>query len=37
MRVGDLVTHRFRPEDAAAAYELLTRDRASAMGVVFEW
>jgi threonine dehydrogenase-like Zn-dependent dehydrogenase len=37
MRVGDLVTHRFRPEDAAAAYDLLTRDRASAMGVVFEW
>jgi threonine dehydrogenase-like Zn-dependent dehydrogenase len=37
MRVSDLVTHRFRPEDAPAAYDLLTRDRASAMGVVFEW
>jgi 2-desacetyl-2-hydroxyethyl bacteriochlorophyllide A dehydrogenase len=37
MRVSDMVTHRFRPEDAASAYELLTHDRASAMGVVFEW
>jgi threonine dehydrogenase-like Zn-dependent dehydrogenase len=37
MRVGDLITHRFRPEDAAAAYDLLTRDRSTAMGVVFEW
>src|SRR5438034_3918250 len=37
MRVADLITHRFRPEDAAAAYDLLTRDRSTAMGVVFEW
>jgi threonine dehydrogenase-like Zn-dependent dehydrogenase len=37
MRVADMVTHRFRPEQAAAAYDLLTHDRASAMGVVFEW
>jgi threonine dehydrogenase-like Zn-dependent dehydrogenase len=37
MQVADLVTHRFRPEDAAAAYDFLTRDRAAAMGVVFEW
>ena len=32
-----LITHRFHPEDAAAAYDLLTRDRSTAMGVVFEW
>jgi 2-desacetyl-2-hydroxyethyl bacteriochlorophyllide A dehydrogenase len=37
MRVADLITHRFRPEDAASAYDFLTRDRAAAMGVVFEW
>jgi threonine dehydrogenase-like Zn-dependent dehydrogenase len=37
MQVADLVTHRFQPEDAASAYDFLTRDRAAAMGVVFEW
>ncbi len=37
MRVCDLVTHRFPAHEAAAAYELLSRDRASAMGVVLEW
>ncbi len=37
MRVADLVTHRFRPDEAPSAYDFLTHDRASAMGVVFEW
>jgi 2-desacetyl-2-hydroxyethyl bacteriochlorophyllide A dehydrogenase len=37
MRVSDLVTHRFAPQDAPDAYKLLTTDRASAMGVLFDW
>jgi 2-desacetyl-2-hydroxyethyl bacteriochlorophyllide A dehydrogenase len=37
MRASDLITHRFPAEDAAGAYDLLMRDRARAMGVVFEW
>jgi 2-desacetyl-2-hydroxyethyl bacteriochlorophyllide A dehydrogenase len=37
MRVADLVTHRYSPQDAADAYEMLRTDRASAMGVVFDW
>lgn len=37
MRVRDLVTHRFRPEDAAKAYEALRENRETAMGVVFDW
>jgi 2-desacetyl-2-hydroxyethyl bacteriochlorophyllide A dehydrogenase len=37
LRVADLVTHRFTPADAATAYARLSQDRATAMGVVFEW
>lgn len=37
MSVADMITHRFKPADASAAYARLTEDRATAMGVVFEW
>ena len=37
MRVSDLVTHRFSPLDAPQAYRTLETDRASIMGVVFDW
>lgn len=37
MRVHDLITHRFRPEQAAQAYAALRESRESAMGVLFEW
>lgn len=37
MQVDDLVTHRFKPTEAAAAYARLVEDRATAMAVVFEW
>ncbi|MCC7409759.1 MAG: zinc-binding alcohol dehydrogenase [Phycisphaeraceae bacterium] len=37
MRVGDLITHTYRPTQAAEAYGLLTQRRAEAMGVIFDW
>jgi len=37
MRVSDLVTHRFAPTDAAAAYALLQENRGDTLGVVFRW
>ncbi len=37
MRVSDLITHRYAPQDAPQAYEMLTTDRSAAMGVVFDW
>jgi 2-desacetyl-2-hydroxyethyl bacteriochlorophyllide A dehydrogenase len=37
MRVSDLVTHRFKPHQAAEAYAVLERQREKAMGVIFEW
>ena len=37
MRVSDLITHRFTPDQAADAYALLEERRGSTMGVVFEW
>jgi 2-desacetyl-2-hydroxyethyl bacteriochlorophyllide A dehydrogenase len=37
MRVDDLVTHRYAPQDAPQAYHMLQTDRSGAMGVVFEW
>ncbi|MCC7205331.1 MAG: zinc-binding alcohol dehydrogenase [Phycisphaeraceae bacterium] len=37
MRVVDLVTHRFDPQDAAGAFELLMQRRSEAMGVAFSW
>ena len=37
MQVNDLITHRYSPEDAPAAYHMLQTDRSGAMGVVFDW
>ena len=35
--VSGLVTHAFAGEDAAAAYEMLMKDRTQAMGVILKW
>jgi threonine dehydrogenase-like Zn-dependent dehydrogenase len=37
MRVSDLITHRYIPQDAPEAYRMLREERASAMGVIFDW
>ena len=37
MRVTDLITHRYSPADAPEAYRMLREERASAMGVLFDW
>ena len=37
LRVSDLVTHRYKPSQAAEAYSMLQKERDRAMGVVFEW
>jgi hypothetical protein len=37
MRVNDLITRRCSPRDAATVYDQLVRDRASLMGMVFDW
>jgi 2-desacetyl-2-hydroxyethyl bacteriochlorophyllide A dehydrogenase len=37
MRVAPLLTHRFAPTDAPAAYRLLAERPAEAMGVLFDW
>lgn len=37
IRVRDLVTHRFRPEQAEEAYSTLSRSDAGAIGAIFEW
>ncbi|HEX4203315.1 MAG TPA: zinc-binding dehydrogenase [Ktedonobacteraceae bacterium] len=37
MRVSDLVTHRYAPLEAEQAYTTLLENRASAMGVIFDW
>lgn len=37
MRVSDLVTHRFAPQEAAEVYALLARDRSGVMGVTFDF
>lgn len=37
MRVADLISHRFTPAQAPQAYALLQENRASTMGVVFQW
>ncbi|GCE08591.1 zinc-dependent alcohol dehydrogenase [Dictyobacter aurantiacus] len=37
MRVNDLVTHRYAPTDAVEAYRMLREERATAMGVIFDW
>ncbi|MCE5238173.1 zinc-binding dehydrogenase [bacterium] len=37
MRVSDLITHRFRPQEAAEVYKMLLHDRGATVGVVFDW
>ncbi|HYG75716.1 MAG TPA: zinc-binding alcohol dehydrogenase [Planctomycetota bacterium] len=37
MNIGALVSHRYSPQDAPKAYEMLLKDRATAMGVIFDW
>lgn len=37
MRVGDLITHRYAPTDAPRAYALLREQRATTLGVLFDW
>ena len=37
MRVSDMVTHRYAPEDAPEAFRMLRDERPSAMGVLFDW
>lgn len=37
MKVRDLITHRYLPQDAPEAYRMLQTDRSSAMGVLFDW
>jgi len=37
MRLHDLITHRFAPEDAADVYPMLMRERGGTIGVVFDW
>src|SRR5260370_20862787 len=37
MRVTDLITHRYSPADAPEAYRMLREQRATAMGVLFDW
>ncbi len=37
MKVSDLITNRFKPEDCKKAYTYLQTDRENAMGVIFDW
>jgi 2-desacetyl-2-hydroxyethyl bacteriochlorophyllide A dehydrogenase len=37
IRTADLITHRFKPDDAPAAYRMLKTEREAAMGVMFDW
>lgn len=37
MDIGPLIAHRYSPLDAPEAYGLLTNNRSSAMGVLFDW
>jgi threonine dehydrogenase-like Zn-dependent dehydrogenase len=37
MRVADLITHRYSPAEAQEAYRVLREERATAMGVLFDW
>lgn len=37
MTVGDLITHRFDPREAPAAYRALAEKREETLGVVFDW
>jgi threonine dehydrogenase-like Zn-dependent dehydrogenase len=37
MRVEDLITHRYSPDQAPEAYRMLTTNRAEAMGVLLDF
>jgi threonine dehydrogenase-like Zn-dependent dehydrogenase len=37
INVSSLITHTFAPDDAPKAYDLLERERATAMGVIYLW
>ncbi len=37
MRVADMITHRYAPQEAAEAYRMLREERPSALGVLFDW
>ena len=37
MKLSSLVSHRYNPNDANKAYDMLQTDRMSAMGVIFDW
>lgn len=37
MKVSDLDTHRYTPQNAPDAYQMLMTDRAAAMGVLINW
>lgn len=37
MQVSPLITHRYSPLEAPQVYDWLTRDRAAALGVLFDW
>lgn len=37
MRLADLISHRFTPDRAPEAYDLLFRNREETLGVVFDW
>ena len=37
MRMRDLITHRFAPEEAHSAYSGLAESRGSSIGALFEW
>ncbi len=37
MRVADLITHRYSPQQADEVYLGLLKDRSSALGVIFDW
>lgn len=37
MRTADLISHRYSPTDAPQAYSLLQTQRASTIGIIFDW
>jgi len=37
MRVTDLITHRFPPEQAPQVYQMLLENRTATLGVLFDW
>ena len=37
MRVDDLITHQFRPADAAEAFMKMDADRSDMLGTMFDW